>query len=65
VSGETYPSKEQLKNHGFRWDPSSKTWHKAVRAEGFQFDEVLGEPWVAEGVKVRVCSGRGEILHER
>ncbi|MBI1930089.1 UvrD-helicase domain-containing protein [Candidatus Poribacteria bacterium] len=58
-----YNVKDQLKDLKYRWN--GKYWYRAVLAEGFSFDALLGQPWAGGGVRVEVYSEMGELLYRR
>lgn len=33
IAGDTFRAKGQLKDEGFAWDPSAKTWSRSVNAD--------------------------------
>jgi DNA helicase-4 len=62
---DAYDVRGHLRDLGYRWNGAEKYWHRAVLAEGFSFDMLLGQPWARGGVRVEVYSESGEILHTR
>ena len=43
VSGNTYPSRQELKDAGFRYNPSTKTWSKSYLRNVFKADSITQE----------------------
>jgi len=62
---DAYDVRDHLKDIGYRWNRAQKYWHRAVLAENFSFDVLLGQSWAREGVRVEVYSETGEHLHQR
>ncbi len=61
----TYDIRDQLKDRKFKWNESKRYWHKAVMAEGFSFDDLIGQPWANSGVEIQVYNESLELLYER
>ena len=59
-----YGVRDRLKNLKYRWDAAKKCWQRTVMAEGFSFDTLLEQPWAREGVRIKVYSETGELLHQ-
>ncbi len=57
--------RDRLKKLGYRWNPEERYWCKAVMAEGFSFDALLRQPWTVNGVRIKVYSETGKLLHCR
>ena len=62
---DAYGVRDHLKDLGYRWNGAEKYWHRAVLAEGFSFDVLLGQPWAKGGGRVEAYSETGELLHSR
>jgi len=61
----TYDIRDQLKDRKFKWNESKRYWHKAVMAECFSFDDLIGQPWANSGVEIQVYNESLELLYER
>lgn len=58
-----YDVRDQLKDLKYQWNAAGKYWRRSVMAEGFSFDELLGQPWTKNGVRLEVYSETGKLLH--
>jgi DNA helicase-4 len=62
---DAYDVRSHLRDLGYRWNNAEKYWHRAVLAEEFSFDVLLGQPRARDGIGVEVYSETGELLHAR
>lgn len=58
ISGNTYPHREILKNNGFRWSKSKKSWYNAGeelqgKRRGHYTMEGLRDKWGTEEIKTK------------
>ncbi len=57
--------RDRLKKLAYQWNPEERYWCKAVMAERFSFDALLRQPWAVNGVRIKVYSETGKLLHCR
>jgi DNA helicase-4 len=62
---DAYEVRNQLKDRGYRWDAGAKCWRRAYMAEGFSFNELLGQAWAGYAVRIEVYSEAGKLLHHK
>jgi DNA helicase-4 len=57
-----FPVKDDLKRHGFTWNPADKTWRKAIPVDRYTPSEIRQDTWLRAGVSVTVLTETGEIV---
>lgn len=59
---DAYDVRELLKQAGFRFETSDKSWRRAVPAEGFTPEVLAAQPWNTKQVRVEVrADGGGRV----
>lgn len=61
---QTWEVWEELKALGYRFDSRRKCFVRSVKADDFNIDSLLAEPWIDEKVRIEVRSHQGEVLHQ-
>jgi hypothetical protein len=56
---DAFDVRDHLKDLGYRWNGAQKYWHRAVLAEGFSFDVLLGQSWAREASEWESTLRRG------
>lgn len=60
-----YHVHEMLKAAGYSFDGAGKLWHRAFRAEGFDFGELCRQAWAQGSVRIEVRSEGGTLMHAK